>query len=236
VADRPQWWTVAGGARDYVHKITATIADKRLSTPVLRVEREPSGVRITSLCRGQMQTEWFDKVILAGHSDQSLSLLSQPTAAERAVLGAIGYQSNRAVLHTDAAVLPSRRLAWAAWNYERAADAQRESARVCLHYLLNKLQPLPFEQAVVVSLNPVGAIDPDKIIGEYDYAHPVFDAAAIRAQQQLPALQGLEHSYFCGAWAGYGFHEDGLKSGLLAAHRLLSDWAAQAQTPIRAAA
>jgi predicted NAD/FAD-binding protein len=107
---------------------------------------------------------------------------------------------------------------------------------VCLHYLLNKLQPLPFEQPVIVSLNPLGRIDPRQIIGQYDYAHPVFDAAAIAAQQQVPALQGHQHSYFCGAWAGYGFHEDGLKSGVQAATRLLGDWAAQARPALRAAA
>jgi predicted NAD/FAD-binding protein len=235
VADRPQWWTVAGGARDYVHKITANIADKRLNCPVLAVERQSDGVRLTSQQAGQLRTEHFDKVILAGHSDQSLALLSQPSAAERAVLGAIAYQPNRAVLHTDESVLPRRRLAWAAWNYERAADAGRESAQVCLHYLLNMLQPLPFKQSVIVSLNPVSPIDERLILGEYDYAHPVFDAAAIRAQEQLPHLQGQQHSYFCGAWAGYGFHEDGLKAGLQAARLLLDDWARQAQqAPVQA--
>ncbi|MEO6320300.1 MAG: NAD/FAD-binding protein, partial [Polaromonas sp.] len=104
---------------------------------------------------------------------------------------------------------------------ERAAQTSRESPSVCLHYLLNRLQPLPFSQPVVVSLNPVQAIAPSHIMGEYDYMHPVFDLEAIRAQQALPALQGLRHSYFCGAWTGYGFHEDGLKSGLQAARLLL---------------
>jgi predicted NAD/FAD-binding protein len=132
--------------------------------------------------------------------------------------------------------LPQRPLAWAAWNYERAADVGRESARVCLHYLLNKLQPLPFKQPVIVSLNPLRPIDPSRILGEFDYAHPVFDARAIQAQRRLPALQGAQHSYFCGAWAGYGFHEDGLKSGLRAADQLLADWAQQAQLPLRAVA
>jgi predicted NAD/FAD-binding protein len=139
------------------------------------------------------------------------------------VLGAIRYQPNRAVLHTDTAVLPKRPLAWAAWNYERAPETKRESAQVCLHYLLNLLQPLPFEQAVIVSLNPVAGIAEDKILGSYDYSHPVFDLAAIRAQQELPALQGQQNTYFCGAWTGYGFHEDGLKSGLHAAKELLQD-------------
>ncbi|RYG10933.1 MAG: FAD-binding protein [Burkholderiales bacterium] len=225
VADRPQWWTVTGGARTYVEKIIANIADKRLNTPVERVERDAGlargGVRI--ITRGQAET--FDKVVMATHSDQSLALLANAAQEERAVLGAISYQPNRAVLHTDTSVLPANKLAWAAWNYERAPDSQRESTQVCLHYLLNMLQPLPFEQPVLVSLNPVQAIAPDRIMGEFDYAHPVFDAAAIRAQQALPTLQGRQHSYFCGAWAGYGFHEDGLKSGLEAARRVLGDFA-----------
>jgi predicted NAD/FAD-binding protein len=124
-------------------------------------------------------------------------------------------------------VLPKRPLAWAAWNYERAAETQRESSQVCLHYLLNLLQPLPFEQPVIVSLNPVTSIREDAILGSFDYAHPVFDLAAIRAQKDLPALQGQQNTYFCGAWTGYGFHEDGLKSGLHAANQLLQDAAHQ---------
>jgi predicted NAD/FAD-binding protein len=227
VADRPQWWTVAGGARHYVDKIVANIADKRLSTRVHAIKRDADGVRIFSGKLGSHQVETFDKVILATHSDQALALLAEPTAAEQAVLGAVRYQSNRAVLHTDTAVLPKRPLAWAAWNYERAAETQRESSQVCLHYLLNLLQPLPFEQPVIVSLNPVTSIHEDAILGSFDYAHPVFDLAAIRAQKELPALQGQQNTYFCGAWTGYGFHEDGLKSGLLAANQLLQDAAHQ---------
>lgn len=217
VTDRPQWWTVKGGARHYVEKIIARIHDKRLNTPVRLVERDADGVRVVTDGRA----ERFDKVVLATHSDQSLALLRDASTAEREALGAIRYQPNRAVLHTDASVLPQRRLAWAAWNYERAEETGREAARVCLHYLLNMLQPLPFAQPVVVSLNPVREIERKHIMGEFDYAHPVFDLAAIRAQQDIASLQGLQHTYFCGAWTGYGFHEDGLKSGLQAARQLL---------------
>ena len=219
VADRPQWWTVSGGARHYVEKIIAGIADTRLNTPVMLIERDASGVRITT----DTGTEAFDKVVLAAHSDESLALLATPTVREREVLGAIRYQPNRAVLHTDESVLPGKKLAWAAWNYERAQQTGRESAQVCLHYLLNMLQPLPFAQPVVVSLNPVREIARKHIMGEFEYAHPVFDLAAIRAQAEVPQLQGRQHSYFCGAWTGYGFHEDGLKSGLNAARQLLAD-------------
>jgi predicted NAD/FAD-binding protein len=125
------------------------------------------------------------------------------------------------VLHTDASVLPANPKAWAAWNYERAVSIERESSRVCLHYLLNLLQRIPFSQPVVVSLNPLQSIDPATIVGEYDYAHPVFDLKAIDAQKRVPLLQGQHHTWYAGAWTGYGFHEDGLKSGLQVGRALL---------------
>ena len=236
ITNRPQWYTVAGGARQYVEKITANIADKRLNTPVQQVLRDEQGVRVVT--KGQV--ERFDAIVFACHSDQALAILgADASPAERAVLGAIRYQPNRAVLHTDVSVLPHSRRAWAAWNYERAPSADREQAQVCLHYLLNRLQPLPVEQPVVVSLNPQTPIAADQVVGEYDYAHPVFDLAAIQAQQRLPGIQGQQHSWFAGAWAGYGFHEDGLKSGLQAARDLLQSHhlfaTTDAQTPRRAA-
>ncbi len=220
VLNRPQWWTVTGGARHYVDKITAQITDKRLNSPVMRIERTPEGVFITSQHLGLNRTERFDKVVLATHSDQALALLAAPTQAEQATLGAIHYHANRAVLHTDASVLPRNPKAWAAWNYERAPATDTESARVCLHYWLNKLQPLPWEQPVIVSLNPTRDIVHPQVLGTFDYAHPVLDLAAIAAQQRMPALQGQNNTYFCGAWMGYGFHEDGLKAGLAVAELL----------------
>ena len=219
VSDRPQWHTVRGGARQYVEKIVAPIADKRLNTPVRRIERDAAGVRVMT----DAGTEHFDRLVLATHSDQALALLGNPSSQEREILGAIRYQPNHAVLHTDASVLPTRRSAWAAWNYERAAQAENESARVCLHYLINQLQPLPFNQAVVVSLNPVRPIEKQHVLGEYYYDHPVFDMLALRAQRALVSLQGQQHTWFCGAWTGYGFHEDGLKSGLAVAKQLLTE-------------
>jgi predicted NAD/FAD-binding protein len=218
VNDRPQWHTVVGGARHYVDHIVSGLTDARLNTPVRSVDRDAAGVTLHT----DHGHERFDHVVMAAHSDQSLAMLRQPTLAEAEVLSAIRYQPNRAVLHTDTSVLPQRRAAWAAWNYERAADTHQESSRVCLHYLLNKLQPLPFQQPVVESLNPVRPIDPQKILAEFEYSHPVFDLAAIQAQQRVPALQGVRHTWFCGAWTGYGFHEDGLKSGLAVADALLS--------------
>ena len=217
VTNRPRWFTVKGGSRNYVEKIVSKIADKRLNTPVQLIERDEEGVRVIT----QDHAERFDEVVICTHSDQALRLLREPSPAEVKNLSAIRYQDNVAVLHTDEKVLPSRRKAWAAWNYARAASDQLESTRVCLHYLLNKLQPLPYSQAVVVSLNPIQAIDAQKIIQTISYAHPVFDLAAIDAQQNMHHIQGQQHTWYAGAWLGYGFHEDGLKSGLSAARELL---------------
>ncbi len=217
VTNRPQWFSVVGGARNYVEKILAGVHDKRLNTPVRLIERDAQGVRVIT----DGHAERFDQVVIATHTDQALSLLREPSTYERSLLGAIRYQDNRAVLHTDASVLPANPKTWAAWNYERAASSERESSRVCLHYLLNRLQRIPFAQPVVVSLNPLQTIDPATIVGEYDYAHPVFDLAAIEAQKKLPLLQGQQHTWYAGAWTGYGFHEDGLKSGLQVGRALL---------------
>lgn len=218
VTNRPQWYTVPGGARQYVEKMLEQVPSKHLNTPVRHVLRDADGVRIVTDDR----VEHFDAVVLACHSDQALALLGDAASApEREVLGAIRYQPNLAVLHTDTSVLPRTRRAWAAWNYERSAKSETEAAGVCLHYLINRLQPLPVEQPVVVSLNPQQPIDQDKVLGSFDYAHPVFDLAALQAQQRLPGLQGQQHTWFAGAWMGYGFHEDGLKAGLQAARGVI---------------
>lgn len=227
IANRPQWRTVSGGSRNYVEKIVAGLAaghaNLRLNTPVRRIGRSGVDVHVTT----DGGTEHFDHVVLATHSDQSLAMLGDASPAEAAVLGAIRYQANHAVLHTDAAVLPQRPSAWAAWNYERAPAGEREAGRVCLHYLLNKLQPLPWAQPVVVSLNPVREIQRSQVMAEYDYDHPVLDLAAIRAQGEVPLLQGRNNTWFAGAWMGYGFHEDGLKAGLAAAKGLRARLAGQ---------
>ena len=216
VTNRPQWFTVAGGARHYVDKIIEHIADKRLNCPVELIERDADGVRVIT----QGRVERFDKVVIATHAPQALALLRDASSNEQTILGAMRTQDNHVVLHTDASVLPSQRSTWAAWNYVRG-DKTQESARVCLHYLINKLQPIPFDQPVVVSLNPLQPIARHCIMGEYHYAHPVFDGAAIAAQKRMQELQGQRNTYFCGAWTGYGFHEDGLKSGLAVARNIL---------------
>ncbi len=222
VTRRPQWHTVRGGSREYVQRMLARIPDARLHTPVLGVRRFKTGVMVATAKGG----ECFDDVVMACHSDQTLALLDDATADERQVLGAIRFRANRALLHTDTAVLPQRRRAWAAWNYARAASLAQEQSAVCLHYLINKLQPLPWQQPVLLSLNPDPARmpDPRQVLGDYDYSHPVFDQAAVAAQQQLPRIQGQGGVWFCGAWTRYGFHEDGLMSGLAVLDGLRTRW------------
>lgn len=216
ISQRPQWRTVVGGSRHYVDRIVQGLTDARLNAPVKRIDRQGHGITVHT----DQGAERFDHVVLATHADQSLGLLQHPTSAESGVLGAFRYQPNRAVLHTDASVLPRQQQAHAAWNYESTTD-QGSQNRVCLHYLLNRLQPLPFQQPVVVSLNPTHAIPESHILGEYDYSHPVFDLQAIQAQKRLATLQGQQNTWFCGAWTRYGFHEDGLQSGVEVAQALL---------------
>jgi predicted NAD/FAD-binding protein len=230
VSDRPQWYTVRGGSREYVKKIVAGLHDARLNTPVQSVRRlpghtGPAGVVVLTA----QGAERFDDVVMACHSDQALALLHDASPAERELLGAVRYQANEAVLHTDTAVLPRRRLAWAAWNYERAAEDGQEQARVCLHYLINRLQPLPWQTPVIVSLNPARPIAPQHVVQRFEYAHPVFDSAAIAAQRRLHTLQGRDGLWFCGAWTRYGFHEDGLMSGQQVAQELLAQAALRPQ-------
>lgn len=223
VSNRPQWYTVRGGSREYVRRIVRDLPDVRLNNPVHSVV--PLGVSGEAgvMVHSRLGSERFDVAVLACHSDQALGMLGEGAHAdEAAVLGAIRYHDNEAILHTDASLLPRTREAWAAWNYERAAQPGDEDQHVCLHYLLNKLQPLPWSQPVIVSLNALRQPRADQVISRIQYAHPVFDMAAIEAQRRLPHIQGRRGLWFAGAWTGYGFHEDGLKSGLAAANDLLA--------------
>jgi predicted NAD/FAD-binding protein len=227
VSDRPQWRTVIGGARTYVDRLAAEIGDVRINTPVAAVSRSSGGATVR-LASGDTQP--FDAVVLACHSDQALRLLTDADAAERAVLSAIRYQDNRVVLHSDERFLPRSRAAWSAWNYH-AQDSTAQAQPVGVSYLINKLQPLPFRHPVIVTLNPGDEPRPETVINHYSYAHPVFDQAGIAAQARLPQLQGRRNTWFCGAWAGYGFHEDGLKAGMAVAADLgvTAPWQAQAR-------
>ena len=212
LADRPQWYTVRGGSRQYVERIARGLADVRLSTPVRSLRRDRTQAWVNG--------ERFDAVVLACHSDQALALLgADASATERAVLAAIPYQKNRALLHTDATLLPRNRRVWSAWNYTAGADTP-QGRPVSVHYLINKLQPLPFAQPVIVSLNPHREPQAARVLGEFDYDHPVFNAGAAAAQARLPEIQGVRSTWFCGAWTRYGFHEDGFASALEVARAL----------------
>jgi uncharacterized protein len=220
---RPQWMTVVGGSREYVKRVTAPVQEVRAATPVLGVQHAPGAAPVVQTATSKQA---FDAVVLACHSDQALRLLHHPHRAQTDVLEHLRFQSNTAVLHTDARVLPRKQLAWAAWNYETRASRTGEDSAVCCHYLINRLQPLPFKQPVIVSLNPIE--EPTQVIARFAYEHPVFDASAVAAQKQLVQIQGLHNLWFAGAWAGYGFHEDGLKSGLAAADSVLQTLGASA--------
>jgi predicted NAD/FAD-binding protein len=216
VFDRPLWRTVKGGGREYVRRIAAQLDDIRLSTPVVGVTRDEQGLTVLHADGA----ERFDQVVMACHSDQSLKILRNTASqGQRAVLSAIRYQPNRALLHTDSALLPRNPKLWSAWNYA-AGSGEPGHQPVGVSYLINRLQPLPFATPVVVTLNPAREPDAGKLIAEFDYDHPVFDAAAIEAQRILPDVQGENGIWLAGAWGRYGFHEDGLMSALAVANGL----------------
>jgi predicted NAD/FAD-binding protein len=215
VSNRPQWRTVKGGAREYVRKLVAALPDVRLATPVRQVRRFADRVELAT-DRG---TGRFDQVVLATHADQSLSLLEHPSVEERAVLKAIPYQANRAVLHTDERALPRRRRAWASWNFH-APRPELSGEPVSLTYLINRLQPLPFTSPVMVTMNPVEPPREDKVIATFDYHHPVFLESSEEAKRLVVSLQGRDRTWFCGAWTRYGFHEDGLLSAVNVARQM----------------
>jgi uncharacterized protein len=212
LSGRPQWLTVAGGSRAYVERIAGMLDDVRAGCPVTAVRRHAGGVRITFADRGRQAVEAFDDVVLASHAGQSLAMLADPGADESAVLREIRYQPNRVVLHTDSSLMPRSRRAWSAWNYLAAADPARERP-VAVTYWINRLQPLPFATPVLVTLNPPFDPDPRTVLGEFEYEHPLHDSRAEAAQLELASIQGRRRTWFCGAWTGYGFHEDGLASG-----------------------
>lgn len=209
VNDRPQWRTIQGGSARYVEKLTAPFRDRiRLDAPVESVRRLPGGVLVKS--RGA-DAERYDRVFLACHGDQALRLLADATAAEREVLGAIRYQRNDVVLHTDTRVLPRRRLAWAAWNYH---VRDQGSERVAVTYDMNRLQRLGTRTPLLVTLNETEAIDPSSILLRTSYDHPVFSRQAVAAQARHAEINGHDRAYFCGAYWRHGFHEDGVVSAL----------------------
>jgi len=208
VNDRPQWRVIEGGSRAYLEPLSRQFADAiRVNARIASVRRGPAGVDV---CLRDGSVEHYDQVVLACHSDQALALLEDASAAEREALGAIPYQVNEVVLHTDEGLLPRRRLAWSSWNYWLR---QRYQARAVLTYNMNILQRLDAETTFCVTLNASEAIAAERIIDTFEYSHPVFSLASVDAVKRIETINGNNRTWFAGAWLGNGFHEDGVVSG-----------------------
>jgi hypothetical protein len=216
--DRPVWRTVDGGSREYVKRITKAYEGRiRVGVGATRIERAKGSVYVTDTTG---HVERFDEVILACHSDQALALLPDASPDERAVLGSIRYKDNKVYLHRDESLMPKRKAAWAAWNFLSWPTQDEDARRVSVSYSMNLLQGIPERTPLFVSLNPPRAPRADKTFVHFVTGHPQYDQAAIDAQKALPTIQGVNRTWFCGAWANYGFHEDGLTAGLNVAEGL----------------
>ena len=211
--DRPGWRTVSGGSRQYVEKLTEGFKDKiKLDTPVNSILRKENKVQVNDMD--------FDHVILSCHSDQSLAVIKDPSDEEKRTLSAFPYSSNIAFLHKDERFMPLRKSCWASWNYLAAdKNGNDEQNAVCVTYWMNRLQPfLPEEENLFVTLNPMDK--PQNILKEIKYEHPMFTQSALDGWDSINSIQGKNRTWFCGAWCGYGFHEDGLTSGLAVAEKI----------------
>jgi predicted NAD/FAD-binding protein len=217
VSDRPTWRTVVGGSSAYIPKLTEGWSDRiRLDSPVCQVRRELDGVWITVVGR---EAERFDGVVLASHADETLGMLVDASEAERAILGALPYQPNEAILHTDASIMPKRRKAWAAWNFHVLPDG-KDDQQLAVTYWMNRLQGIESETEYLVTLNHAERIDPSKIIKRLSYHHPLFSSASSAAQLRKGEIQGHRNTWYAGAYWSWGFHEDGCKSGVEVARLL----------------
>lgn len=221
VTGQHQWWTVQGGSVQYVQRLEAALrqagCDLRPATPVSAVRRIGGRVEVST---PGMEPELFDEVIFATHSDDTLALLADPTPDETALLGAVGYQTNDIVLHADSTLMPKRRRAWASWVYTE--DSTKTSDRIDLTYWMNRLQPIPADDPLFVTLNSTRPIREDLIYDQVALRHPVYTRAAFNAQERLRERNGAAHTWFCGAWMRNGFHEDGLASALEVAQALMA--------------
>ena len=217
VRNRPSWRTVAGGSRQYVQKLVAGGQfEIRTDCGITGVSRQPGRVTLSD-CHGERHV--FDHVVIGTHADEALAMLDDADAMEANLLGKFGYSQNLAVLHTDPAHMPRRRKLWSSWNYiERADEAGHNQLTVS--YWMNSLQQLKTSTDLFVTLNPAGRVEPSRVLGQYNYTHPVFNTAAMSAQRDLWDLQGRRRTWFCGSYFGYGFHEDALQSGLAVAEDL----------------
>lgn len=217
VRNRPEWRTVKGGSREYVSRLIRDSAfETRLRTPVAAIRRSAAGVTLRAV-NGDEQA--FDDVVLACHADQALAMLTDATAEERRILSAFRYSRNRALLHRDPRLMPRSRRLWASWNYLSELPPHAGSASA-VTYWMNSLQQLPVSAPLFVSLNPLTEPDVKSVLGEFDYTHPIFDPSAMKAQQEIWQIQGTQRTWFCGAYMGAGFHEDGIQAGLAVAERL----------------
>ena len=216
LSNRPAWETVVGGSRSYVERLTRSFADRiRLDAAVRSVRRDGEGVIVTD---AKGQPERYDHVVLASHADQALACLTDPSEVERNLLGAFCYSKNLAVLHTDRTLMPKRRAVWSSWNYIGSRDTARDG--LCVSYWMNRLQNIESDAPLFVTLNPPRAPQAGTLLHSEVYEHPMFDAKAMTAQKKLWGLQGQRNTWFCGAYFGSGFHEDGLQSGLAVAEQL----------------
>jgi len=209
VHDQPQWLVVKGGSRSYVETIVRPFQKGiRLNCPIQSIRRHENAVQLT-LADGT--TERFEKAVIATHSDQALAMLADPDHSEQEILGAIAYQPNQVMLHTDRSLLPARRSVWASWNYHVPSQA---TGRVALTYDMNILQSLNTSQEFLVTLNLADRIDPEKVIRDLLYHHPVYTPRSLAARKRLSEINGRRNTFYCGAYWGYGFHEDGVNSAL----------------------
>jgi predicted NAD/FAD-binding protein len=213
---RPIWRTVEGGSRTYVRRLTESFAGGiRIDRPVRSVRRLESGVEVV---HGAGNVEHFDHVVIATHADQALAMLADPSARERELLGAFYYSQNEAVLHTDTALMPKRRKVWSSWNY--ASSSKGDTQKLSVTYWMNRLQTIPDKTPLFVTLNPFKEPQASQVIRRETYEHPIYDVPAIAARERLWSLQGAGNTWFCGAYFGAGFHEDGLQAGLAVAEAL----------------
>ena len=222
VDGRPKWGTVKGGARQYIDAMLAdTPMQSVTGAGVERIARTGPGV-VLHTSDGVARP--FDQVVIATHADQALAMLETPSPEERHLLGSFAYSKNKAVLHRDRSLMPKRKMAWASWNYldfrNNMSEPQPKDEDLCLTYWMNSLQSLPTRDDVFVTLNPPPGREIDDVLYKCDYTHPIFDTGALKAQQSLWSLQGVNRTWFCGAHFGAGFHEDGLQSGLAVAEQL----------------
>ena len=209
IKDQPQWLTISGGSRQYIKPLIEPFRENcRVQCPVTGIRRQGDGVTVQAQ---NQPAETFDQVVIAAHSDQALAMLEDPSPAEQNILGVIPYQENIAVLHSDESLLPSKKMAWASWNYHIPKE---DLGRVAVTYDMNILQSIGAPRELCVSLNLARAIDPNLIYNQMTYHHPVYNPASLAARKRHREISGIDRTHFCGAYWGYGFHEDGVKSAL----------------------